>query len=166
MFYNHILGLVLKNLASNFDIEDYRKKINKFVKSKALLQLFDENYDNNDIKFYICLIRDEYYNYYFVILDRNFNYRCHTNIYDTVYNYIKFDEYIKYNKSEEFIINDNILDEIELAMKSKFNIVMLGNINIEDKINQRLLLVKLQNGNYIFIINDINKLKILKYIKI
>jgi hypothetical protein len=158
MFYQEILSYIFNNASSNFEIQDYRKKINRFVKSKALMQLFDENKDNAKIKYYLCLIRDDYYNYYFVILDHNFNYRCHSNIYDTVYNYIKFDEYIKYNHPDEFSI-DNI--SLKDALKSKFNIVLLN--VIENKSNQRLLLVKLQSGNYLFCINDLNKLKIIKY---
>jgi len=162
MFYQEILTKVLNNLSSNFEIQDYRKKINRFVKSKALLQLFDENKDMADnVRYYMCLIRDEKFNYYFVLLDKNFNYRCHTNIYDTVYNYIKFDEYVLYNQETNFNITEDMMDEIKDGLVSKFNIVLLNGNHFNDKV----LLVKLQSGNYLFCINDIIKFKILKYQK-
>ena len=162
MFYQEILVKVLNGKSSNFEIQDYRKKINKFVKSGALLQLFDENTDTNKIKYYMCLIRDDNFNYYFVLLDNNFEYRCHTYIYDTVYNYIKLDEYVKYNQEDEIEINENILNEVKEKKFCKMNIILLRNNNLDEKI----LLVKLLSGNYLFWINDDNNIKNIKNIKI
>lgn len=161
MFYQEILAKVLNGKSSNFEIQDYRKKINKFVKSGALLQLFDENTDNDKIKYYMCLIRDDYFNYYFVLLDNNFNYRCHTYIYDTVYNYIKFDEYVKYNKEDETEINEIILNEVKEKKFCKMNIILLRKYNLDEKI----LLVKLLSGNYLFWLNDNNNIKNIKILK-
>jgi hypothetical protein len=161
MFYQQILSYVYKHIASNIEIDEYKNRINKFVKSNALMQLFDSNSDENIC--YICLIRDDNYNYYFIMLNKDFNYICHSVIYDTVYNYIKLSEFIKYNESNDIYIdyesnNDNIYN----CVKSKMNILLLKT----EYTGNKLLFVKLNYKNYIFSINDenrLNQIKILKY---
>jgi hypothetical protein len=158
MFYLELLNYIYTHIPSNLDLNKYKIKINKFVKSQALLQLFN---DGNE--YFICLIKDNNCNYYFMLLDKDFNYKCHSIIYDTVYNYIKFSEYIKYNQQQDINIDVlNMEDSIYNCVKSKLNILLLK----EEYNGNKILFVKIDSINYLFLINDINKfnqIKILKY---
>ena len=160
MFYLELLNNVYKHRPSNLDLEKYKTKINKFVKSAALLQLFTDSYNGS---YFICLIRDNNCNYYFMILDNDLNYKCHSIIYDTVYNYIKLSEYIKYNEKQLIDIDTRKMeDSIYDCIKSRMNILFLK----EEYDGRKILFVKLEGVNYLFLINDINKfnqIKILKY---